>query len=64
MKHYSVKGNFKGLELDLGIVSVLDCVDTDSLKDDIMEKHNVSDVILKEISFKKAYANVEDVLPF
>lgn len=63
MKQYSIKGNYKGFELNLGIVATLSN-DLDELKEEIKAKFNVSDVILEEIKTKSNKKEVLDVLPF
>ncbi len=60
MKRYSIKANYKGLELNLGYVVTENDIET--LIENIKNKHNVSEVIITEISYAKF--EIEEVLPF
>ena len=61
MKQYIVKGNYSGLELNLGIIATL-IDDLEVLKEEIKLQHNVSEVILEELHTTKK--EFEECLPF
>ena len=65
MRKFEIFANYKGLELNLGTVltNFYNAEDLKALEGKIKNKHNVSEVVLKEIKIKRNEI-LEEVLPF